>query len=120
MTDTRIWRVALLASFLAAIWTGYTLIWLVLCALLVRRAVKEHERAEGWRIRAYQTADDFRAHSLKAEWAADNLARAAPAIDRVGRVNEKLRDRCLALEKQNTDLQAQLRTRDRIIRTARG
>lgn len=96
--DGAIWRWSLILFFCIAMATSYRTAWIIVCALLIRACLRQYDRAELLETRSVGEADPI-----------------VGDADRVSRVNEKLRDRCLALEKQNTELQSELNKRDRII-----
>lgn len=99
-----IFRASLVAGFVLAIAFGSfvdNLLWFFVGALVVKRLMAEHKRAESL------------SRQLAAFIAAGLQISPEEPIDeeaaRVMRVDGKLRDRCLALEKQNVQLAEELK-----------
>lgn len=98
MRDSLFWRAALVIAFLVALDTGYTVAWLVVCGLLIRRLLVEHDRGNAYGRSVVRLT---RERTLAEE--ALLSAQLAGEGDRNTRINDKLKARCASLEKLLTE-----------------
>ncbi len=113
---------AVMACLLAYFFLGSSWAWFLAFCWATSKSVEHLEDAKRWQnahARAVQMAEENRAGSIFVKGYSPPRSAITEAIppdaSRPGRVNEKLKAQAVSLQKMNTDLQDEIRKRDKII-----
>ena len=113
---------ATITCLLAYSFLGASYAWFLAFCWATSKAMEHMDDAKRWQnahARAVRTAEENRTGSIFVEGYSPPRSAIADAIapdaSRSGRVNEKLKSQAVSLQKMNTDLQDEIRKRDKII-----
>lgn len=111
--------VAIHACLFAYFFLGSSWAWFLAFCWATSKAMEHMEDAKRWQnahARAVQTAEENRTGSIFVKgYSPLRSSATTPDVERSGRVNEKLKAQAVSLQKMNTDLQGEIRKRDKII-----